>query len=95
MTAVLLGISPAGRAASYGDPDLRLDFTLLDVPFNTNHHYAFPSMEQSLDLTKAINVARVILNWALKWVSGQELAEMGSRRCFAALNHETPTILLG
>ena len=42
------------------------------------------------------NAARVILNWALKWVSGQGLAEMGSRRGFAVLNHETPTIpLLG
>jgi putative transposase len=38
------------------------------------------------------NAARVILNWALKWVSGQELAEMGSRRGFATMNHETPTI---
>ncbi|HSW69972.1 MAG TPA: transposase [Gammaproteobacteria bacterium] len=38
------------------------------------------------------NAARVILNWALKWVSGQELAEMGSRRFFATLNHETPAI---
>jgi putative transposase len=38
------------------------------------------------------NAARVILNWALKRVSGQELAEMGSRRGFAMMNHETPTI---
>jgi putative transposase len=38
------------------------------------------------------NAARVILYWALDWASGQELAEMGSRRYFAALNHETPTI---
>jgi putative transposase len=38
------------------------------------------------------NAARVILNWALKWVSGQEPAQMGSRRSFTALNHETPTI---
>jgi putative transposase len=38
------------------------------------------------------NAARVILNWALNWASGQELAQMGSRRSFAALNHETPTI---
>lgn len=41
------------------------------------------------------NAARVILNWALKWASGQELAQMGSRISFAALNHETPTIPLG
>lgn len=40
------------------------------------------------------NAARVILNWALRWASGQELTEMGSRRYFAALNHETPTIQL-
>jgi len=38
------------------------------------------------------NAARVILNWALKQVSGQELASMGSRSCFTAMNHETPTI---
>jgi len=38
------------------------------------------------------NAARVILNWALRWVSGQELALMGSCSVFAALNHETPTI---
>ena len=38
------------------------------------------------------NAARVILNWALNWVSGQELAEMGSRRSFAMMNHETPAI---
>jgi putative transposase len=38
------------------------------------------------------NSARVILNWALKQVAGQELAELGSRRCFATLNQETPAI---
>jgi putative transposase len=38
------------------------------------------------------NSARVTLDWALKQVSGQELAELGSRRCFAALNQETPAI---
>jgi len=41
------------------------------------------------------NAARVILNWALQMASGQELAEMGSRRGFAVLNHETPAIPLG
>jgi putative transposase len=40
------------------------------------------------------NAARVILYWALHWVSRQELAEMGSRGCFTMLNHETPTIPL-
>jgi putative transposase len=38
------------------------------------------------------NAARVILNWALKWASGQELAEVRSRRGFAALKHETHAI---
>jgi len=38
------------------------------------------------------NAARVILNWALYGAPGQELAEVGSRRDFAALSHETPTI---
>jgi putative transposase len=38
------------------------------------------------------NSARVILNHALAQVSGQELAEVGSRGCFAALNHETHAI---
>lgn len=38
------------------------------------------------------NAARVILNWALNGVSGQELAEVRSRSCFTALKHETPTI---
>lgn len=41
------------------------------------------------------NAARVILNWALKWVSGQELAEVRSCRDFAVLKHETPAIPLG
>jgi len=41
------------------------------------------------------NAARVILNWALRWVSGQELAEVRSRRGFAVLKHETPAIPLG
>lgn len=38
------------------------------------------------------NSASVILNYALAKVSGQELAEVGSRGCFAALNHETHAI---
>jgi putative transposase len=38
------------------------------------------------------NAARVILNWALLWASGQELAELGSHSCFMALNHETHAI---
>lgn len=38
------------------------------------------------------NSARVILNYALAKVSGQELAEVGSRGCFAMLNHETHAI---
>ena len=42
--------------------------------------------------TRDENAARVILNWALKRASGQELAEMGSRRGFAMMNHETPAI---
>lgn len=40
------------------------------------------------------NAARVILNWALSWASGQELAEVRSRSCFTALKHETHTIPL-
>lgn len=40
------------------------------------------------------NAARVILNWALNWASGQELAEVRSRSCFTALKHETHTIPL-
>jgi putative transposase len=35
------------------------------------------------------NSARINLDWALKQVSGQELAELGSRRGFAMLNQET------
>ena len=31
-------------------------------------------------------------NWALKQVSGQELASMGSRSCFTAMTHEIPAI---
>lgn len=38
------------------------------------------------------NAARVILNWALSWASGQELAEVGSRGCFTALSQETHAI---
>lgn len=38
------------------------------------------------------NAARVILNWALKWASGQELAEVRSRGGFTTLSHETPAI---
>ena len=38
------------------------------------------------------NAARVILNWALRWVSGQELAELGSHRWLMTLNQETPAI---
>ena len=38
------------------------------------------------------NAARVILEYALSKVSGQELAEVGSRGGFAMLNHETPAI---
>jgi putative transposase len=38
------------------------------------------------------NSARVNLDWALKKVSGQELAELGSRRSLAMLNQETTTI---
>lgn len=38
------------------------------------------------------NAARVILDYALQKVSGQELAEVRSRGCFAALNHETHAI---
>lgn len=41
------------------------------------------------------NSARVILNWALKSVTGQELAEVRSHRGFVAVKHETPTIPLG
>jgi putative transposase len=41
------------------------------------------------------NSVRHNLAYALAKVSGQELAEMGSRSGFAALNHETPTIPLG
>ena len=40
------------------------------------------------------NSARVQLDYALAKVSGQELAEVGSRRCFATLNHETHAISL-
>ena len=38
------------------------------------------------------NSARVTLDYALDCVAGQELAEVGSRGSFAALNHETHTI---
>jgi putative transposase len=41
------------------------------------------------------NAARVILNWALNWASGQELAEVRSRSGFAALKHETSPIPQG
>lgn len=54
LIVVQFGTAIAARAASYGDPDLKLDLTLLDAPFNTNHNYAFPSMEQSLGLTKGL-----------------------------------------
>jgi len=39
------------------------------------------------------NAARVMLNWALFGnVTGQELSEVGSGRCLAVKNHETPLI---
>lgn len=38
------------------------------------------------------NSARVILDYALAKISGQELAEVGSRGSFAMLNHETHAI---
>jgi len=38
------------------------------------------------------NSARVVLDYALRKVSGQELAEAGSRGCFATLNRETHAI---
>jgi len=38
------------------------------------------------------NAARVILNWALDWASGQKLAELGSRGSFTMLNQKTPAI---
>lgn len=38
------------------------------------------------------NAARVILNWALSWASGQELAKLGSHRGLMTLNQETPAI---
>jgi putative transposase len=38
------------------------------------------------------NSARVVLDYALAKVSGQELAEAGSRGCFATLNRETHAI---
>jgi putative transposase len=41
------------------------------------------------------NSARVNLDWALKQVSGQELAELGSRRYLAMLNQETTAIPQG
>jgi|SRR5579871_628070 len=38
------------------------------------------------------NSARVVLDYALAKVLGQELAEVGSRGCFTTLNHETHAI---
>jgi putative transposase len=38
------------------------------------------------------NAARVILNWALRWAAGQELAELRSHRCLMASNQETSAI---
>jgi hypothetical protein len=42
------------HAGDYGRERLRLDFTLLDFPFNTDRHYGFPSMAQSLGVTKSV-----------------------------------------
>jgi putative transposase len=44
------------------------------------------------DCSRDENAARVILNWALNWASGQELAEVRSLRGLWALKHETPAI---
>jgi putative transposase len=38
------------------------------------------------------NAARVILNWALSWASGQELAELRSHSGIMTLIQETPAI---
>ncbi len=54
MIAVQSGAAAQARAASYGDPNLKLDITLLDLPYNTDHNYAFPSMDQSLGVTKGL-----------------------------------------
>jgi len=50
------------------------------------------SCDCGVNCSRDENAARVILNWALRWASGQELAEVRSCRGFAALKHETHAI---
>ena len=49
----------------------------------------FRNQELSVQVTKPQSMK---LDYALLSVTGQELAEVGSRSCFATLNHETHAI---
>src|SRR5262245_8224795 len=49
---LLAGNAAGARAAE--EPKLRLDLTLLDVPFNTARGDAFPGMAQSLVAAKSV-----------------------------------------